>query len=149
MVYRASYIKSVSTMIASMLPHRAPMLMITKLLTHDKQKIIALASIDANNPLLQKGRFPGYASLELLAQTSGLFLGLKFTANTAPGAIIALRNMEIYVPFIPCGETLIIESTFLGGSQHAAMFEGTVLIGKRVVMKASITLSLFPEEEKT
>jgi len=128
-----------------MLPHQKPMLMVMEIVTHDHQKLTSRATIDEDNPLLERGKFPGYGGLELLAQASGLFLGLQFAGEVRPGAIVSVRDMQVNTPWVEVNESLTIETHFLGGSEHAAMFQGQVLHQQAVVMEAMLTVSSFPE----
>ncbi len=132
----------------SMLPHRKPMLMISAVLESSDEQLIALSRIDANNPLLQDGCFPGYGCLELLAQASGLFLGLKMQGEAEPGAIVSVRDMHIKKCSLALDKDLYIETNFLGGSGSAAMFQGVVRQSDEIVMQASLTVSSFSQGDK-
>jgi len=134
--------------LTAMLPHRKPMLMISEVLSYDEEKLLALSLIDTSNPLLQAGKFPGYGCLELLAQASGLFLGLRSTnkeESVAPGAIISVRGMEVMQNWLLIDKPMHIETNFLGGSDYTAMFRGNVYQAGKVVMQATLTVSSFPE----
>jgi len=138
--------------LTTMLPHRKPMLMISEVLSYDDKQLIASSLIDVSNPLLQGGKFPGYGCLELLAQASGLFLGLRSTnenANAAPGAIVSVRDMEVMQSWLLIDKSMQVETNFLGGSDRAAMFQGKVYQADEVVMQATVTVSSFPEGDKT
>lgn len=122
------------------------MLMVSEIVTCDDHSLSAWAGIEKDNPLLEKeGLFPGHAALELLAQASGLFLGLHFAGEARPGAIVSVRSMRVHTPWLTPGEPLMIETDFLGGSESAAMFQGRVKHDGTVVMEATLTVSSFPE----
>ena len=131
--------------VTTMLPHQKLMLMVTEIVTYDDHRLTARATIDEDNPLLESSKFPGYGGLELLAQASGLFLGLQFAGEVRPGAIVSVRDMQVYTAWIEVNESLTIETRFLGGSERAAMFQGQVLHQQAVVMEAMLTVSSFPE----
>lgn len=138
--------------LTAMLPHRQPMLMVSEVLSYDDEQLIASSLIDISNPLLQAGKFPGYGCLELLAQASGLFLGLRSTnkeANAAPGAIVSVRDMEVIQSWLSIDQPMHIETNFLGGSDRAAMFQGKVYQAGEVVMQSTLTVSSFLEGERT
>jgi len=128
-----------------MLPHQRPMRMVTEILTHSGDSLTALAFISKDNPLLQRNTFPGYATLELLAQASGLFLGLCFVEKPGPGAIISIRGMKVHIAWLDIDEPLKIEIRFLGGNENTAMFKGCVMRKKVVVLEATLTVSRFRE----
>jgi len=131
--------------VTTMLPHQKPMLMVSEIVTYDDQSLTARATIDEDNPLLDSGRFPGHGGLELLAQASGLFLGLQFAGEARPGAIVSVRDMQVHTPWLSVNDSLTIETRFLGGSESAAMFQGRVMHHQSVVMEAMLTVSSFPE----
>jgi len=132
----------------AMLPHRKPMLMISEILSYDEQGLEASSLIEAANPLLQDdGRFPGFATLELLAQASGLFLGLNLDGSAAPGAIVSVRNMQIYKSNLGIDKPIHVKVNFLGGSGSAAMFQGLAYQEDVLVSDATLTVSQFKEGE--
>ena len=131
--------------VTTMLPHQKPMLMVSEIVAHDDQTLTARATIDADNPLLESGQFPGHGALELLAQASGLFLGLQFSGEVRPGAIVSVRDMQVHTPWLPANETLMVETRLLGGGDSAAMFHGKVMHHQSMVMEATLTVSSFPE----
>jgi len=125
----------------ALLPHRKPMLMISEVLSYDDGQLQALSMIEPENPLLQQGKFPGFAALELLAQASGLFLGLNMDGDGAPGAIVSVRNMQVHKACLTIDEAMHIKTNFLGGSGSAAMFQGLVYQEDRLVFEATLTVS--------
>jgi len=105
-----------------------------------------LSLIEPVNPLLQDdGRFPGFASLELLAQASGLFLGLNLDGSAKPGAIVSVRNMQIYKSSLGIEKVIHIQVKLLGGSASAAMFQGLAYQEGVLIADATLTVSQFKE----
>ena len=132
----------------TMLPHRKPMLMISEVLSYDDQQLEALSLIEPANPLLQDdGRFPGFATLELLAQASGLFLGLNLAGSAEPGAIVSVRHMHIFKSSLGVDKPIHVKVNFLGGSGSAAMFQGLAYQEDVLVSDATLTVSQFKEGE--
>ncbi|MBL4759754.1 MAG: hypothetical protein JKY80_02720 [Mariprofundaceae bacterium] len=132
----------------AMLPHRKPMLMISEVLSYDDQQLEALSLIEPANPLLQDGgRFPGFATLELLAQASGLFLGLNMDGSAEPGAIVSVRNMQVFKSSLGIDKPIHVKINFLGGSGSAAMFQGLAYQEGVLVSDATLTVSQFKEGE--
>ena len=124
------------------------MSMISEVLSYDEQQLEALSLIEATNPLLQDGgRFPGFATLELLAQASGLFLGLNMDGDATPGAIVSVRNMKIFKHSLAIDKPFHTQTNFLGGSGDAAMFQGSVYQDRALVCEATLTVSQFNERE--
>jgi 3-hydroxyacyl-[acyl-carrier-protein] dehydratase len=131
--------------IETMLPHRRPMLMVDQVLERSDRHLITTTRIDKNNPFIKDNRLPGHAGLELIAQASGLFLGLSCEGDTRPGAIVAIRNMQVNMPWLEVSARIRIETEILGGGEDAAMFHGRVLLNDNTAVEATITLSAFPE----
>jgi predicted hotdog family 3-hydroxylacyl-ACP dehydratase len=132
-------------LIETLLPHRRPMLMVGQVIEHNECSFVASARIDEDNPLLQDGRLPGYAGLELIAQASGLFLGLTYEGEAKPGAIVAVRSMQVFIPWLEVSSLITIECEMMGGDEAAAMFQGRVLLDGETAVEATITVSTFPE----
>jgi len=131
---------------ATLLPHREPMLMVSNITGMDGDRLTAQAVVQEGNPLLQDGRLPGHAALEMLAQASGLFLGLAQAGQEVrPGAIVSVRDMQVHIDWLQPGARLTVETECLGSSGAAAMFRGSVKEGDATVLDAMLTVSSFPE----
>jgi predicted hotdog family 3-hydroxylacyl-ACP dehydratase len=133
--------------IETMLPHRRPMLMVGQVLERSDRRLITTTRIDKNNPLLEDNRLPGHAGLELIAQASGLLLGLTCKGGTRPGAIVAIRGMQVSMPWLELSAQITIETEILGGGEDAAMFYGRVILNGDTAVEATITVSSFPQGE--
>ena len=123
------------------------MLMIGTIVKHDAERLTALARIDSENPLLDQGRLPGHAGLELIAQASGLFLGLVFKGKARPGAIVAVRDMQVRQPWLNVDADITVETGLMGGDENAAMFRGSVMVAGEPAVEATLMVSPFPGGE--
>jgi len=132
-----------ATDIETVLPHRPPLLMISGVATHDAHGLTATGRVDRDNPLLQDGALPGHAGLELIAQASGVWLGLSRKGEAGPGAIVTVRDMRVHLPWLDSQEKITVESAFLGGDERAAMFRGTVFVKGDVAVEATIMVGTF------
>lgn len=140
--------------IEGILPHRNPMLMISKVVSKSIEAIHCQAYIDQENPFLSHGTLPAYVGLELIAQASGLYLGLaeqglgqQSDDFGAPrlGAIVAVRDLVMADVAVQPGVTLDITAEFWGGSQQAAQFSGQVLLGQEEVCRTRVTIAILEE----
>lgn len=130
------------------LPHQAPMLMLSEVLQHDNEQIHCTSQIERNNPLLSKGNFPCTGGLELLAQASGVLFGIKHSeSEVRPGAIVQIKSFQVSDTPIPIGSELQIHAQFLGGSAEAALFEGHVLLEECQIFQGSLMIALLPEDK--
>jgi predicted hotdog family 3-hydroxylacyl-ACP dehydratase len=133
--------------IETMLPHRRPILMVDQVVEHSDRRLITTTRIDKENPLIEGDRLPGHAGLELIAQASGLLLGLTCEGEARPGAIVAIRGMQVSKPWLELSAQITIETEILGGGEDAAMFHGKVLLNGDTAVEATITVSSFPQGE--
>lgn len=136
--------------IEAILPHRAPMLMISDIVTKGDSTIHCRVCIKKDNPFLNEGILPGFVCLELVAQTAGIFLGVDAlsqpTAKTPDsGAIVSVREMKVFPQAIGLGVVLDVTVKFLGGNQQAAMFSGKVLLDDCELFAAKVTVAMFDE----
>ena len=138
----------ISMNIETLLPHRAPMLMISSVISKGDSTIACQARIRAENPFLHDGVLPGFVCLELVAQAAGVYLGLDSGADEVPGsgAIVSVRDMILLPQTIQAGMLLDVSADFLGGNQQAAMFSGKVLYEGKLIFSTNVTVALFNEE---
>lgn len=129
--------------IEAMLPHRPPLLMISGIIEHDADGLTATGRVDRDNPLLQDGALPGHAGLEMIAQASGVWLGLSRKGEAGPGAIVTVRDMRVHLSWLDGEKEIIVKSSFMGGDERAAMFHGTVFVKGDVAVEATIMVGSF------
>lgn len=123
-----------------LLPHAPPMLMVTDVIAHDEKTIHCRCHIAADNPLLVDGLLPAHCGIELLAQGSGLLLGLQHRQGKPGGAIAAVRSFNVNPKAVASGDVIDVHSRFIGGTQDAALFEGEARLGEHDWCSASIML---------
>ncbi|MEE9492707.1 MAG: hypothetical protein V3W04_04945 [Gammaproteobacteria bacterium] len=130
------------------LPHRAPMLMLSKILLQDKRSIHCSSIIETQNPLLVDGYFPPLGGLELLAQASGVMLGeSKTNQETSVGVIARIKSLQILEMAIPVGAELHIHAKLMAGNLDAAMIEGHVLFNERTFCSGTMMLATLSDVE--
>ena len=131
-----------------MLPHRAPMLMLSKILLQGKRSIHCSSIIETQNPLLVDGYFPPLGGLELLAQASGVMLGeSKTNQETSVGVIARIKSLQILEMAIPVGAELHIHAKLMAGNLDAAMIEGHVLFNERTFCSGTMMLATLSDVE--
>jgi len=139
--------------IEMLLPHKAPMLMVSAVVTKGDSDIHCQAHIDEANPFVHDDIFPGFACLELVAQACGIFLGMKGPDSDHPvpgaltsGVIASVRDMSVGSQQIHSGAVLDVVAEFLGGSQQAAMFSGKVRLENNEIFSVKVTVAASDEE---
>ena len=139
---------------SAQLPHRPPMLMLTELVQQQGDDIHCRCVISADNPMLEDGRFPAAAGIELLAQAAGLLLGRQAGDGSGnksgqpprPGAIVQIKRFTAQPLTLPVGSELQIHAHFEAGSTDAAMFSGEVLLGAEPIFSATLMIALLPAQ---
>ena len=130
-----------------LLPHQAPMLMLSAVQQYDDEQIRCISRIEKNNPLLSQGHFPCTGGLELLAQACGVLLGIKHPGlEVRPGAIVQVKSFQVSNAAIPAGSALQIQAFFRGGNAEAALFDGHVSFNTDQIFQGSLMIALLPED---
>jgi predicted hotdog family 3-hydroxylacyl-ACP dehydratase len=129
------------------LPQRRPMRMLSEVLDHDDRQIRCRCHIEANNPLLKDGLFPVTGGLELLAQSSGLLLGLaQHVPERGVAGIVQLKTFQVQAVDIPVTADCIVQARLLGGGVDAAQFEGEVYYNEQQFFAGTLMLAQLPGE---
>ena len=129
-----------------LLPHRPPMLMLTRMLAQEHDSVHCSSVIAAHNPLLRDGLFPVTAGVELLAQAAGTLIGRRAPGNaTRPGAIVQVKSFHVKQLDIPVGAELHIHARYQAGTAEAALFEGEVSFNEQCFFTGTLMIALLPE----
>ena len=83
---------------ADVLPHRAPMLLLTRILAWDARSLAAEAEVSADHPLAEPaGGLPCWTAIEFMAQAAGALDGIRLrVAGRAvpPGYLLGTRRLD-------------------------------------------------------
>jgi predicted hotdog family 3-hydroxylacyl-ACP dehydratase len=113
--------------IEDLIPHRAGMRLIDRVLAAEGELVRSEVTIRAGHLFFQAGRgVPAYVGFELMAQTISAYDGLRRRRDGKPPAIGFLLGCRRYATtreFFVEGETLSIEATSLLGEEGMASFE--------------------------
>ena len=132
-----------------LLPHRPPMLMLTRMLDQESDSVHCTSVIAATNPLLRDGLFPVTGGVELLAQAAGTLLGTRTPGKTArPGAIVQVKSFRVVPLDIPVGAQLHIHARYQAGSAEAALFEGEASFNEQCFFTGTLMIALLPGESE-
>ncbi len=124
------------------------MRMLSSIVSQNDREIHCTCEIMANNPLLENQCFPVTGGVELLAQASGVLLGLKNAeAEVRPGAVVQIKKFSLWDAQIPVGSILHIYSNFQAGSLEAAMFTGKVFFDEQLFFSGSLMIATFKDEK--
>ncbi len=138
------------------IPHRAPMNLIDRVIEiTDKSVTCETKAIQGGKLQLfekENGAFDAAVVIELMAQTVGVWAGVKrlnSNQESKPegerdaelGLLLSARSLKIAIDEIPSGSTLTMTMNLLIDESRLTSFEGTVAIGENIV--ASGRLNVF------
>ena len=95
----------------TLLPHRAPMLLLSEVVGYDETFASALIHISKDSPFFdaELGGVPSWVGMEYMAQTIGIWSGcqqLKKNSVVHAGFLLGSRRYECNSPIFPVGCTL-------------------------------------------
>ena len=99
------------SLVESLIPQKAPFVMVDKLLFFEENNIIAGLTIPNDNIFVQKGKFVESGIIEHMAQSVALYTGYQFYLKKEPaptGYIGSVKDVEVLeLPL--AGEELVTE----------------------------------------
>ena len=130
--------------IEKMLPHRAPFLLVDKIISLSEKEVVGIKNVSFNEPYFQ-GHFPGnpvmpgVLQVEAMAQTGGI---LALNTMDDPGNydtyFLKISNCR-FKSMVKPGDTLILKLELLGPMRRGIMeMKGTAFVGDKVVTEAEL-----------
>ena len=140
--------------IQRILPHRYPMLLIDRVVEHErKQRIVAIKNVTVNEPFFS-GHFPGFPIMpgvlivEALAQAGGVLLLSEIEDRDSKLMVFSgIDNARFRKPVLP-GDTLRLEVKVIGWRSSFAKMEGKAYVGDQLAAEAVLSCALVPRQEK-
>lgn len=132
--------------IDTLLPHRAPMLLLTAVALHAEDLLIAHSERQLLDALLPSSCGSALLSLELMAQAAAAYAGLAAAADTGPadsdrtpGMLLGSRSLEVNAT-VDMSERLLVgvyrRSPLTGAG--LAKFAGRVWAGSNVALEQTL-----------
>jgi len=130
--------------VEQLLPHRRPMIVVDRIVAADDRELLSETQIDDSHPLFDAAAcgLPGWAIIELMAQTVGLHGGLLAQRSNEPvriGYLLGTRRLELARPGAPAGSTVrvnvrleFLDPEGIGSYQCDAWVNGEVFASARV-----------------
>jgi UDP-3-O-[3-hydroxymyristoyl] N-acetylglucosamine deacetylase/3-hydroxyacyl-[acyl-carrier-protein] dehydratase len=130
--------------IEKMLPHRAPFLLVDKIISMTDKEVVGIKNVTFNEPFFQ-GHFPGnpvmpgVLQVEAMAQTGGI---LALHAVEQPGEFdtyfLKISNCR-FKSMVKPGDTLILKLELMAPMRRGIIeMRGTAFVGDRVVTEAEL-----------
>ena len=114
--------------IETLLPHRAPMLLLAQILEATSTQLWCLVRTDACPDLVEADGLPSNLAMEYLAQAGALLLGLQASkdpdAKPTPGLLVACARLSCSTPYLDPGQALVARVGF--GSSAPSRASGLV-----------------------
>lgn len=136
------------------LPHRAPMLLLDRVIQVTEDSVICAVSINASGVLAPfltpQGELPAWFGVEIMAQTVGVWSGYharqRGDSDIRPGMLLGGRGYRANHPTFASNSTLHIEMRLLMRDDKLGSFEGEIRCN--VAMLASGRLNTYQPDEQ-
>ena len=136
-----------SNAIKQIIPYDQPFLMVDRILTLDKTKVVAIKNTSANEPFF-KGHFagfpimPGALIIEGMGQAATLLLRYNLE-NHWEKEVLAykIKDAKFSAPTFP-GDQLKYEITMLGKDERGALMSGKSIVDDKIVAEATMMLAV-------
>ena len=132
---------------AELLPHKPPMLLLTSCSTADGERVTARCTVGEQCRLFQlpDGRYGTWMLIELMAQTVGIYAGLKNrAAGSAPriGFLLGTRKFNVHTQYLAEGDVIDLsaEYIFYADSGLPSQFDCRAYIAGREIASANLTV---------
>ena len=137
-------------LIARILPHRKPFLLVDGIDEVDEHRIVAHLLLDPHMVFFA-GHFPsepimpGVLVVEALAQTAGLLLGLRPTTGSAapPSYFLARTEIKFMNTAVP-GETLTLHANLTRNFGTLFRFDVAARVGTRRIAEGNLSMARRP-----
>lgn len=125
----------------ALLPHRAPFLLVDRVLCVEGEQVTAEKRLTADDPLLVDGVLPGPLLIEALAQTSACLMGAGNAGREHLGYLVAAQGWK-FPSRARAGDTLALTAvrTATLGALHR--FDGVARVGEREVASGSMSFAV-------
>ncbi|ADD79669.1 3-hydroxyacyl-ACP dehydratase FabZ [Candidatus Riesia pediculicola] len=138
--------------ILNLLPHRYPFLLVDRILDFKKGEYLrAIKNVSFNEPFFQghfpkKPVFPGVLILEAIAQSAGIlaFKSISKVNSRELYYLVGIDEARFKYPVQP-GDQMIFQVKLIKTKRSLTRFEGTVMVDKKMVCKATMMCSRIQE----
>jgi beta-hydroxyacyl-ACP dehydratase FabZ len=141
-----------SSAIKQIIPYERPFLMIDRVLSLDKSKIVAIKNTTINEEFF-KGHFagfpimPGALIVEGMGQAATLLLRYNIDNHWEKDVLAyKIREAKFSAPTFP-GEQLKYEVTLLGQDERGGLCNAKAMVNDKVVAEAQLMLALVDRKE--
>ena len=141
--------------IQTLIPHRGKMLLLSNIIDYNLDEGNLTAEYHITEDCLffnsAVGGVPAWAAFECIAQAYSALSGIRgrntgepsaFASGVKPkvGYILSVSKIQIFLPVIKPGSTIVIKVNELDNMDSVSDFEGTVFLGDTKVLEGKITV---------
>ena len=135
--------------IESLIPHRAGMRLIDRVLEVDEHHVVAELEVPFDGLFVRDGQVPSWVGIEYMAQAVSAWAGARARERggaVRPGLLLGSRRYEVHCQGFPSGSVLRVEAHCeLVGDNGLGLFDCRVLMDGREVAVARISVIDPPE----
>jgi len=144
----------------ALIPHRGKMLLLSKIVDYNLDEGSLTAEYHITKDCLffnsAQGGVPAWAAFECIAQAYSAFSGIRDKTNAAlasggkqkVGYILSVSKMQIFIPVIIPGSTIVIKVKELENMDPVCNFEGEVFLEDTKILEGKITVMAANEGDR-
>jgi predicted hotdog family 3-hydroxylacyl-ACP dehydratase len=127
--------------LAKIMPHKAPMLLIERILKNSAEELVASVSIHPDSFGFENGAVPSWFGIEYMAQSIAAYNGLNSpnTGKVEIGFLVGVRNYIVKVKEFNLGSELEISIAPNFIVENSGSFDCKIKIAEQEIAEALIT----------
>lgn len=125
--------------LVDLIPHRAPWLLVDRVVARDGARVTAEKRLATGDPLLVDGELPEVLVLEGLAQTAAC---LNAGAVGRHRGMLVAATQVVFDGRARAGETLTLVATRTAALGALVRFDGEARVGERVIARGQMTFAV-------
>ena len=138
-----------SVRIESLIPHRAAMRLLDRVLEVDDSHVVAELEVPYDGLFVRDGQVPSWIGIEYMAQAVAAWAGARARGRggaARPGLLLGTRRYEAYCDGFPCGSQVRVEARCeLIGANGLGLFDCRVVMDGQDAAVARISVIDPPE----
>ena len=129
--------------IHELLPHASPMLLLDKVMSCSDDEVCTVVKINRDHPFAETLGVPSHIGLELMAQTCGVWAGLrsrKQSRSPEIGLLLGTRNYQCHVDFFDFLDQLTVTAKVVFLEDEMGVFDCQIFRHDHLLASASLSL---------
>jgi predicted hotdog family 3-hydroxylacyl-ACP dehydratase len=129
--------------IASLLPHRPPMILLDEVVAWDGTTLVAALTVRPETLFLEADGVPAHIGIEYMAQACGAFAGaqaLDAGRGVRIGFLLGTRRYVVHRPRYTLGERLTVTASLVYADEAMANFDVRIEVSGALAATAQLTV---------